>query len=348
MSTDLKLRSSKVAIVSDIHGGVHRNSQSWYTILMDWCGWFKQECIDNDIKDIIIPGDIFHHRHEVNVHTMNIVYDMFKMLECFNVIVTIGNHDAYYKNTSEIHSLVFLKDWENVSIIDTTTTITAFDSVITFCPWGVDMDKVPQSDIIFGHFELKGFNMAAHKICAHGLPAGNVLEKAPLVFTGHFHLRDERTYQTGTIIYVGSAYEQTWGDAGSTKGYYTLDINTKEYQFTRNNISPKHVKVHLSNILKHGVSDKDKKDFKSNWIKLVIDVKISPDNIDVLVTKLNTLQPLSLHIEYQCESVIDVDTDYEFKGVDIGDCIHEYIDLLAIDNKKDVSDRMLDLYRRVG
>ena len=346
MSNDIKIRGQKVAIVSDLHGGVHRNSQAWHTVLLDWCEWFKQECLDHNIKDIIIPGDVFHHRNEVNVHTMNVVYDMFKMLECFNVIVTIGNHDAYYKSNSEVHSLVFLKDWENVSVIDTTTTITAYDQTITLCPWGVDAKDIPKCDIIFGHFELKGFNMATHKICSHGLSALDLLAKAPLVFTGHFHLRDARRYNEGEVIYVGSAYEQTWGDAGSSKGYYILDLPTCEFEFYENNISPKHIKVKLTDIKKKKVDLKTV--LKGNWIKIIIDCNISNESVDALVTKLNTLQPLSLHVEYECATDLGEDIEYEFAGVDISDCIHEYVELLDIDNKKAVVDHMLDLYKRVS
>lgn len=344
--SEVKIHGKKVAIVSDIHGGVHRNSQAWYNVLTQWCEWFKQQCLDNDIKDIIIPGDVFHHRNEVNVHCMNIVCDMFNSLECFNVIVLIGNHDAYYKNTSEIHSLVFLKKWENVTIIDKVTTITAFDSTVTFCPWGTSIDDIPQSDIVFGHFELVGFNMATHKICTHGISSKDILSKGDLIVTGHFHLREERKYSDGTIIYVGSAYEQTWGDAQSTKGIYMLDIPSQQYEFIQNDISPKHKKILLSDIISKTVDLKTA--LKGNWIKIVIDKKISNENIDTLTTRLNAYQPLSLHIEYECEADLSENVEYEFVGVDIGDCIQEYIDLLEIDNKKDVVDHMIELYKRIA
>lgn len=346
MASEVKINSKRVAIVSDIHGGVHRNSQAWYNVLTEWCAWFKQQCLDNNIKDIIIPGDIFHHRNEVNVHCMNIVYDMFEALECFNIIVIVGNHDAYYKNTSEIHSLVFLKKWENVSVIDEVTTITAFDSTITLCPWGTSIDDIPKSDIVFGHFELVGFNMATHKICTHGISSRDILSKGDLVITGHFHLREERKYNDGVIVYVGSAYEQTWGDAGSSKGMYILDVASQDYEFIENNVSPKHKKILLSNIISKSVDLKT--ELKDNWIKIVIDKKISNESIDMLITKLNAFQPLSLHVEYEYETDISENVEYEFEGVEVGECIREYVDLLEIDNKQDVVEHMLDLYRRVG
>ena len=344
MDNELKIYKPKVAVVSDIHAGLHQNSQAWYDILLQWAEWFKQECLDHNIKDIIIPGDIFHNRNEINVHTLHKIYEMFKMFDCFNIIGLVGNHDAYYKNKSDVNSIAMLNEWENISIVDEVSTFTAFDRTITICPWGTEMSEIPTSDVIFGHFELQGFKYAQHKVCTHGMSSREMLKKGDLVITGHFHSRDERKYDNGEIVYVGCAFQQNWSDCGSDKGYYLLDLDDLSYEFYENTVSPKHIKINLSDIIRNGI-DKDK--FQGNWIKLNLDVPLSHEKIDKMIDKLNTLLPLSLHIDYpDTEQQYEIE-DYEFTSVDIGSSIREYVELLDINNKIEVTDCVLDLYKRV-
>jgi len=130
----MNILGSKIAVVSDIHAGVHQNSSQWHDILIKWSEWFKQECIKNNIKDIIIPGDLLHERNEVNVATLSVVSRMLESLRQFNIIIIVGNHDSYYKERSDVHSLEMLKNWDNITIIDTPITDKFFGKTISFCP----------------------------------------------------------------------------------------------------------------------------------------------------------------------------------------------------------------------
>ena len=53
------INKSKVAIFSDLHLGVHSNSTEWHKYAIEWANWFRDECREKGIKDIIFCGDIY-------------------------------------------------------------------------------------------------------------------------------------------------------------------------------------------------------------------------------------------------------------------------------------------------
>ena len=90
---------SKIAFFTDLHLGIHQNSDKWLNTSLEWAKWFRQEVEKNEIDQIVFGGDFFHYRDEVNVkclHTANQILDIFKNL---NITMITGNHDSYYKDT---------------------------------------------------------------------------------------------------------------------------------------------------------------------------------------------------------------------------------------------------------
>ena len=104
------------------------------------------------IQDIIISGDFFHYRDEIAVNTIHFATNILDIWKDFSIIMLVGNHDAYYKDKSEVNSLAILSGWPNITVIETITTVPLFGKQVTFCPWGTKLTEMPTSDIIFGHF----------------------------------------------------------------------------------------------------------------------------------------------------------------------------------------------------
>jgi DNA repair exonuclease SbcCD nuclease subunit len=318
----------KVALFSDIHLGVHQNNDFWLGVANKWADWYIEELKNKNITEIIFCGDFFHYRDEISVKTLNFAKDFLDKFKDFNITMITGNHDAWYKDTSEINSL-------------------------TFCPWGTKIDDIPKSDIIFGHFELENFKMNMFKICDHGDDPDILVEKSKLIFTGHFHARDEKHYkqQNSSIVYIGNPYEMDFGDTLQTKGYYILDFDNLSYEFFENTITPKHIKIVLSKLINiTDVENVFKKTLPGNIIKLIIDKNISSDHLDALVTKLTTYKPVELRIDYDVnynKLKIENDEDYDLSGVDMKHAIEEFINMLDIENKKDVINYTQSLYDRV-
>ena len=344
---------NKVAIFSDIHLGVHQNNDFWLGISNKWADWYIKELNDKNITDIIFCGDFFHYRDEISVKTLNFAKDLLDKFKDFKITMITGNHDAWYKDTSEINSLSILKGYKNLTVYDRLATVEYKNKTVSFCPWGTKIDDIPDSDLIFGHFELENFKMNMFKICDHGDNPDVLVEKSKLIFTGHFHARDEKHYkkQDSSIVYVGNPYEMDFGDTMQTKGYYILDFDRLTYEFFENNITPKHIKIILSKLINlTDVENIFKKSLPDNIIKLIIDKNISSDHLDALITKLTTYKPVELRIDYDVnynKLKIENDQDYDLSGVDIKHAIEEFVNMLDIENKKDVVNYSQSLYERV-
>lgn len=341
----------KVCCVSDIHVGVHQNSGMWHEISLQWARWLRDELKTRGLTDIIIPGDLFHYRDEVAVNTIQVVTQMLMIWKDFNIVILVGNHDAFYKDRSEINSLSILKGWNNITVIDEPTLVEYKSRKLMFCPWGTYLNQIKESDIVFGHFEIQSFKFNQHKVCEEGMSSSALLTKAPLIITGHFHLREERKYNEGKILYLGNPYQMDFGDVYSKKGWYELDLLTGDYKFTENTISPTHQKIKLSELVEIGSLNADiRARFKNNIVKLIIDLQVAPDDMDILLKKFLELEAMSITADYDVnfnKFGLDGDDDHDLSGVDISVAIEEFVNLLEdVPNKQEIIDYTIDLYNR--
>jgi len=343
-----KLHKPKIAIFSDLHLGVHSNSSDWHNYAIEWTNWFKEECIKNNIKDIIFCGDWHHNRSEISVSTLQISADILDILSDFNLIAITGNHDIYYKHRTDVNSISIFKNRKNVTILDQYQTFEAFDRKISLCPWNTSTSQIEESDVIFGHFEIETFKMTGFKVCEEGVKVKDLLKKSDLIISGHFHTRHEKTYGSGTILYVGNPFQMDFGDAENHKGFYTLDLDTMEYNFTQNNISPKYKKVLLSELVEEGnITLRIKDMFLNNFIKLKIDMNISQQDMDILHNVLNRLKPESITIDYDINFnriLSNTEQKEDLSGIDIKQAITEFVNMLDIDNVDSIIDYTVDLY----
>jgi len=347
----LNLRNRKVCCVSDIHVGVHQNSAMWHDISIEWARWLRDELKEKGVQDIIIPGDLFHYRDEIAVNTIHVVTEILRIWKQFNIVLLVGNHDAFYKDKSDINSLSILSGWDNITVVETPTLYEYKTRKIMICPWGTTVKQIDPCDIIFGHFEIQSFKFNQHKVCEEGIKSDTLLKRAPLVITGHFHLREERKYKNGTILYVGNPYQMDFGDVYSSKGYYILDMMTGEYDFHENNISPTHQKIKLSQIVQHeSLSSEVIQIFNNNIVKLIVDLPVAPDDMDVLLKKFIQLNAMSITVDYDInfnKFGLEDSDDHDLSGVDIPIAIEEFVNLLEdVPNKQQIIEYTVDLYKR--
>lgn len=345
----IKINKPKIGIISDLHLGVHTNSVQWHDIAVEWATWLANEFKQQHIKDIIFCGDWHHNRSEISVNTLQISADILDIFKDFNLIAITGNHDVYYKHRTDVNSLSIFKTRDNVTIYDKVVTFTAFDRTITLCPWNTNINSIPKSDVIFGHFEIETFKMNAYKVCEEGMRIKDLLQRSNLIISGHFHMRHEKKFGAGTILYVGNPYQMDFGDAGNYKGYYILDLDTLEYEFKENLISPHYIKINLSELVRYETITPELRElFANNIIKLKIDRHISQEDQIVLTTKLNQLRPQNLYIDYDiaCSNTSSDGKEKDLSGIDISEAIEEFVNLLEVENKKDVLSYTIELYNK--
>tara|TARA_S200002703_G_scaffold102331_1_gene88639 strand:+ start:5913 stop:6968 length:1056 start_codon:yes stop_codon:yes gene_type:complete len=342
------IKKPKVAIFSDLHLGVHSNSSDWHNYAVEWAHWFRDECRGKGIKDLIFAGDWHHNRSEISVNTLQISADILDILSEFNLIAITGNHDIYYKHRTDVNSLSIFKSRKNVTVLEKYEIVEAFDKKISFCPWNTATNDIEKSDLIVGHFEIETFKMNTYKTCEEGVKVKDLLKKSELVISGHFHTRHEKKFGAGTILYVGNPFQMDFGDAGNQKGYHILDLDTMEYEFFANNISPNYNKISLSELVEAGeITSFIRSRFTNNIVKVKIDMNISQEDMDILQRVLANLKPEVLTYDYDINfnRILDSKEDIEdLSGVDIEQAIEEFINSLEPSNKKSIIDYTLGLY----
>lgn len=330
--------NKKVAIISDIHLGLHANSEMWHDIILNYGKWLKDELEKHNIQDLLILGDIFNNREEIGVKTLHVTEQFFKIFSGsnpFNIILLNGNHDSYFRDNSDINSISIFKGWSNIKVVDKVETVLAQGKTFTFIPWGLQ-DNVPSNnDVLFGHFEINTFKKTVVKMCEDGLDSSVLLDKAKLIMSGHFHLRDERNYKNGKIVYVGCPFQQSWNDANSTKGYFILNTEDLSYEFFENIITPKYISVKLSDFFITGKLDEIKKIIPNNFIKIIVDEDIAFEKFEKIFNILTLLKPLEITSNFSDKTELKVNENYEVVHLDTPILLEEFVGSLDNEPLKD-------------
>jgi DNA repair exonuclease SbcCD nuclease subunit len=221
----------KVACFTDIHFGLKSGSRTHNTDCEDFVNWFCDTAQAEGAETCIFLGDWHHNRNTTDVSTMNYtVSNLEKLNNSFErVYIILGNHDEYYKDKREIHSLEFARLFPNIVLVNETL----HDNGVTICPWlvGEEWKNVPkwQNRYVFGHFELPLFMMNAMvQMPDHGQLQGDHFVNQEYVFSGHFHKRQAKR----NIVYIGNAFPHNYADAGDDdRGMMLLEWGGKpEYR----------------------------------------------------------------------------------------------------------------------
>jgi DNA repair exonuclease SbcCD nuclease subunit len=336
------LKKSKVAIFSDLHLGIHNNSEDWHKIALWWADWIVKELTEKKIKDIFFLGDFFDNRSEISVQTLHLASEILNKFKDFNMLMIIGNHDAFYKNRSDIHSMGLASGHPNITIVDKNFEFEDYGKKFAFVPWNNELPD-GKFDYIFGHFEIVSFKMNNFKVCDHGLsPIDFLGSKTDSVFSGHFHRRSMGSYNEGRILYVGNTFPMDFADVDNTKGYHILDVETGGFEFFENTISPKFKKFNLSKI-KSITEDY----IKNNIVKMVVDMEVDDKKLDKFRVYLNKFRPYRLIIEHNVVKST-IDSVEEIDAINIPDMMDEFVVQLKLEEEQEgrVDDIIKELYER--
>jgi len=260
----------KVACFTDIHFGLKSNSATHNQDCEDFVDWFIAEAKAAGCETGIFLGDWHHNRNSLNITTMDYTLrSLEKLGKAFdNFYFFPGNHDLYYKDKRDIHSVEFGKYVPGVTVVNEITTI----GDTTLVPWLVGdewkkMEKL-KSRYVFGHFELPLFYMNAMiQMPDHGELQGTHFKNPEYVFSGHFHKRQAKE----NIVYIGNAFPHNYADAwDDDRGMMILEHGSKpEYRIWPD--APKFKTVKLSQL----IDDAETLIKSKSYLRVGIDIPIS-------------------------------------------------------------------------
>lgn len=260
----------KVACFTDIHFGLKSNSHMHNQDCEDFVDWFIAEAKAAGCETGIFLGDWHHNRNSLNITTMDYTLrSLEKLGKAFDTFYFFpGNHDLYYKDKRDIHSVEFGKYVPGITVVNEITTI----GDTTLVPWLVgdewkSMEKL-KSRYVFGHFELPLFYMNAMvQMPDHGELQGTHFKNPEYVFSGHFHKRQAKQ----NIVYIGNAFPHNYADAwDDDRGMMILEHGKKpEYRVWPD--APKFKTVKLSQL----IDDAETLIKSKSYLRVGIDIPIS-------------------------------------------------------------------------
>lgn len=275
----------KLALITDTHFGCRNDHKGFLDYFEDYYkNQFFAELKNRNIKKILHLGDFFDKRTYIDFYTLSRTREIFldRLVENnITMDILVGNHDSYYKNTTDINSLKELfRGYESHINVVNDFIVRNFDGLnIALMSWIVDDTKEKAIEFIkskpapyiAGHFEILGQEMQTNLKSDFGLTTDlfNGYEK---VMSGHFHKKSE--------FYLGTPYQLSWDDYGDKRGFHILDTQTKQLEFIENE------KVLFHKIYYSTNSDIKIEDYKGCYVKLIVTDKDDPKKLVATVAEL--------------------------------------------------------------
>lgn len=334
---------SKVFIFTDTHLGARSNSTEWMDIMEEAHFKFIIPTIKKHFKpgDIIINcGDVFDNRTSINVKSMDLGIKIYEELSKIGPVhIIAGNHDIYYKTSTEISSLDILKYIPNVTVHKDVNVLEHDNIKFLMMPWQKDVKEEAETlqkyqkehschyAFMHGTFSLIKYNKYV-KIDKNDGANPKSADGYKKVYTGHIHW----SQQKGNINVVGTPYQITRGDSGNSKGMFVLDLETGKETFYENDISPKFIQFTIDEITKEQILDINEQS-KNNFVDINIKEKLLSTNSSKLTKvfhkigeKARLLNIFPIESDYgeiddgssslDAKELINKEIDNRFKGED--------------------------------
>jgi len=327
----VKNENKLIGVVGDLHFFPSvDNTDKWEQVYDELGDWIVSEYTKRGIKTIIFLGDLFEGRIQLkkekgaDFRTYTHLVKFLRKFDDFELAILVGNHDCFYKNTSDNHGLKAFEKWDNIMLVDEKPEFIYYTqcsepvmgdtddhipfSKLALVPWGTELKDIPKADTIFGHFDIKTFKYNAHKTSEHGFKSEQLFRCSSNIISGHYHHHQVRKYKKGDIMYVGTPLQVNWGEAN--KDSYVMVFDCHENQITEkieNTISPKHLRLPLTGIL----GDKSILNGLGNsFLKIDVDKDIDKEKLTKLssiLTKKNGVR----EIDMIHQSTEKFDEDYQ-------------------------------------
>lgn len=203
----------RAIVFTDIHFGLKSNSVVHNQDCEQFVDWVIQTAQEQGCETGMFLGDWHHHRASINLQTLNFsLQALEKLSKAFDQFFFIpGNHDLYYRDRRDIHGAAWARHLPNIHVCNDWFQ----EGNVVIAPWlvGDDHKRVQRlsGQYMFGHFELPHFKMNAMvEMPDHGELSADQFGGFDRVFSGHFHLRQNRK----NITYIGNAFPHNFADAG--------------------------------------------------------------------------------------------------------------------------------------
>jgi DNA repair exonuclease SbcCD nuclease subunit len=238
----------KAVCFTDIHFGLRHNSREHNQDCLEFVDWIISIARERGAETCLFLGDWHHHRSNINILTLDYTMQALRKLNAAfkKVYILVGNHDLFYREKREIHSMVVGSEFPNIVLIDEPFV----QGNVALIPWLIEEEWKTVADIktkyLFGHLELPGFKMNAMvEMPDHGTLNSEHFPHQDYVFSGHFHKRQTK----GKINYIGNPFGHNYSDVWDfERGGMFLEWD-KEPELIDYTEGPRFININLAALL---------------------------------------------------------------------------------------------------
>jgi DNA repair exonuclease SbcCD nuclease subunit len=328
----------RTVVFSDIHFGLRHNSAEHNQDCLDFIDWLIDEAKTRGAETCLMLGDWHHHRSNINILTLDYTMQALRKLNAaFNkTYIMVGNHDLFYREKRDIHSMIVGSEFNNIVLIDKPM----IKDNVALIPWLVEEEWMQvskmQSKYTFGHLELPGFKMNAMvEMPDHGTLNSSHFKNQELVFSGHFHKRQTK----GRISYIGNPFGHNYSDVWDfERGAMYMEWD-KEPEFLDYTNGPRFISINLSALLENpDIYLKPK-----TYLQVILDIDITYEEAaflrETFLTQYN-VREFKLIKNQEEEITKSYTANTEFKTVD--QIVIE--ELTNIDSDSFVTSKLVEIY----
>ncbi len=326
----------KSILFTDIHFGNKGNSVTFNKDCLDFIDFVIETAKAEGITKCKFLGDYFHVRSSINVNTMKYAIEGIRKLDEYfdEVVMILGNHDLYYRENKDVHSLEFAKEFKSVKLIDTITV----DGDCAYIPWlnGEEWKNVIgiTAPYVFGHFELPGFllNSMVSMPETGEIGADTFSDQNLYIFSGHFHKRQKQVNKKGyEIHYIGSAFAHNFSDANDQERGVCIVEDGEEPRYINWKEAPNYLNIPLSEILENP----EKYINEKTYAKVKLDLNVSyEESIFIRETFMKLFEAREISYVHEKKDI----EEYE----DIGEITFDTVDAIVVKSLDTVESKTID------
>lgn len=235
----------KVLITADLHIHPHRSDMRRVEDGLECLRWIYKTAEIADCCNVIIAGDFLHNRFSLNSYAYSKACNIVSQ-STIRTIFLLGNHDMYYEDNWDVHSLTPLKGL--ATVVDRPRTIDLHGYPVDFLPYTPHPsrylpDFTEPSNVLISHLAVSDalLNARNQMISVEDdskekeIISPSAFAKWKKVWLGHYHYGQE---VSEIVEYIGSPMQLTYGEAGQRKHVGIFDLDTLQTNYVVNDRSP--------------------------------------------------------------------------------------------------------------
>ena len=186
-------------------------------------------CRENDIKNIVIAGDIFHGKSIIYAVALSILIDYFRDFSDLHFYIFSGNHDLSGKSHDVISALKSINE-PNVTKFEVPTQI----ENVLFVPY--DAEKMisyiltHKCEYLISHFGLSEGTLSSGISIISDISLRGLSNKYKTVLLGHYHVPQQILSEKINMYYAGSPTQLDFGERDQEKRFLIVDSKTHSIQ----------------------------------------------------------------------------------------------------------------------